>query len=93
MCAGAMIQARIPRLVYAVPDLRAGAAGSVCDVVREPRLNHQIEVKEGVLADEARAQLNEFFRGVRSRGSGTLFTPEMASELAGASGGEGCPSG
>lgn len=97
MCAGAMIQARIPRLVYAVPDLRAGAAGSVFDVVREPRLNHRIEVTEGVLAHEARSQLNRFFRGLRARapegGSGTLFSPEQASELAGVPEGEGCPSG
>ncbi|HEU5319127.1 MAG TPA: tRNA adenosine(34) deaminase TadA [Chloroflexota bacterium] len=97
MCAGAMIQARIPRLVYAVPDLRAGAAGSVFDVLREPRLNHRIEVVEGVLAEEARAQLNRFFQGLRGRGSvrgsGTLLPPEQASELAGAPDGEGCPSG
>ena len=97
MCAGAMIQARIPRLVFAVPDLRAGAAGSVFDVVREARLNHRIDVTEGVLAEEARAQLNRFFRGLRARGteggSGTLFAPEQASELAGAPDGEGCPSG
>src|SRR5688500_5092930 len=67
MCAGAMVQARIPRLVYAVPDVRAGAAGSVFDVVRSPVLNHRIEVTGGVLAEAARAQLEAFFKGVRQR--------------------------
>ena len=93
MCAGAMVQARIPRLVYAVPDVRAGAAGSVFEVVRSPALNHRIEVTEGVLADEAKAQLERFFQGVRRRGargdSGTLLGPEQVT----ASDGEGCPSG
>ena len=93
MCAGAMVQARIPRLVYAVPDVRAGAAGSVFEVLRSPALNHRVEVKEGVLAEAARAQLEVFFRGVRRRGargdSGTLLGPGQVS----VSDGEGCPSG
>ena len=93
MCAGAMVQARIPRLVYAVPDIRAGAAGSVFQVVRSAALNHRIDVTEGVLADEAKAQLERFFKGVRRRGgraeSGTLFGPGQVS----VSSGEGCPSG
>jgi len=67
MCAGAMVQARIPRLVYAVPDPRAGAAGSIFDIVRSRALNHQVEVTEGVLAEAAQAQLRAFFRGVRTR--------------------------
>ncbi len=67
MCAGAMVQARINRLVYAVPDARGGAAGSVFDVVQSPVLNHRIAVTSGVLADEARAQLDAFFRDVRRR--------------------------
>jgi tRNA(adenine34) deaminase len=67
MCAGAMVQARIGRLVYAAPDPRAGAAGSVFDVVRSPALNHRVAVTSGVLAAEARAQLDRFFSGLRRR--------------------------
>ena len=93
MCAGAMVQARIPRLVYAVPDVRAGAAGSVFQVARSPVLNHRIEVSDGVLAEAARTQLDAFFRGVRRRGgrteSGTLSGLGQDS----VSNGEGCPSG
>ena len=93
MCAGAVVQARIPRLVYAVPDVRAGAAGSVFEVLRSPALNHRVDVATGVLAGEARAQLEAFFREVRGRKSGTLSPPGDASELTSVSDGEGCPSG
>lgn len=62
MCAGAMVAARVKRLVYGCPDPKAGAAGSVLDVVRHPSLNHRIEVTSGVLVDETAAQLQEFFR-------------------------------
>lgn len=67
MCAGAMIQARIGRLVYAVPDLRAGAAGSVFDILGSPALNHRVEVTADVLAAQARAQLDAFFDSLRRR--------------------------
>jgi tRNA(adenine34) deaminase len=62
MCAGAMVLARIDRLVYGARDSKAGAAGSLFDLVREPRLNHRIEVKSGVLEPECGAVLSEFFR-------------------------------
>lgn len=62
MCAGAMVAARIKRLVYGCPDPKGGAAGSVLDVVRHPSLNHRIEVTAGVLADETAAQLQAFFK-------------------------------
>jgi tRNA(adenine34) deaminase len=62
MCAGAMVAARIKRLVYGCPDPKGGAAGSVLDVVRHPSLNHRMEVTAGVLADETAAQLQAFFR-------------------------------
>jgi tRNA(adenine34) deaminase len=62
MCAGAMVHARIARLVYAAADPRAGAAGSVFDIARAPELNHRIEVTGGVLAEESRALLQGFFR-------------------------------
>jgi tRNA(adenine34) deaminase len=62
MCAGAMVAARIKRLVYGCPDPKGGAAGSVLDVVRHASLNHRMDVTPGVLADETAAQLQEFFR-------------------------------
>lgn len=61
MCAGAVVLARVPRVVYAAPDPKAGAAGSVLDVLAEPRLNHRPDVVAGVRADEAAALLREFF--------------------------------
>jgi tRNA(adenine34) deaminase len=62
MCAGAMIHARIDRLVYAAADPKAGAAGSVLAVLNHPQLNHQMEVEQGILADEAAELLRNFFR-------------------------------
>ena len=67
MCAGAIILARIPRVVYACADPKAGAAGSVLDVLAQPRLNHRPVVTGGVLATEGAALLREFFR--RRRGT------------------------
>src|SRR3712207_4654806 len=61
MCAGAIVLARVPRVVYAAPDPKAGAAGSVLDVLREPRLNHRPDVAGGLLADEGAALLRAFF--------------------------------
>ena len=65
MCAGAMVLARLPRLVYAAVDPKAGAAGSIADMLRHPKLNHRVEVAGGLLADEAGEQLQKFFRGLR----------------------------
>lgn len=61
MCAGAMVHARVKRLVYGASDPRAGAAGSVFDIVRAPALNHRLEVTGGVLAAECGAVLQRFF--------------------------------
>jgi tRNA(adenine34) deaminase len=61
MCAGALLAARIPRLVFGAADPRAGAAGSVWDVLHDPRLGPPAEVLGGVLADECAALLSEFF--------------------------------
>ena len=61
MCAGAIVLARLPRLVYGAADPKAGACGSVLDVVREPRLNHRVEVAGGVRAEECGALLRAFF--------------------------------
>jgi tRNA(adenine34) deaminase len=65
MCAGAMILARVGRLVYGARDPKAGACGSVLDVIHERRLNHRVEVQEGVLAEECGAILKEFFQRKR----------------------------
>lgn len=65
MCAGAMVAARLPRLVYGADDPKAGAAGSVVELLRDPRLNHQVTVTRGVLAKEAQALLERFFAGLR----------------------------
>lgn len=62
MCAGAMIHARIGRVVYAATDPKTGAAGSVFDVLQNERHNHRLEVQGGVLAAEAGALLSGFFR-------------------------------
>jgi tRNA(adenine34) deaminase len=65
MCAGALVLARVARLVYAADDPKAGAVESLWDVVRDRRLNHRPEVVRGVLADEAGALLQAFFVGHR----------------------------
>jgi tRNA(adenine34) deaminase len=62
MCAGAMIHARLDKLVFAASDPKAGAAGSVLEVVNHPRLNHQMVVESGILAEEAAEFLRSFFR-------------------------------
>jgi len=61
MCAGAIVLARVARLVFGASDPKAGACGSVLDVLGEPRLNHRPEVAGGLLADEAAALLQDFF--------------------------------
>ena len=65
MCAGAVVLARVARVVYGAVDEKAGAAGSLWDVLRDRRLNHRPEVVSGVLADECGALLKEFFLRAR----------------------------
>ncbi len=65
MCAGALVLARVARVVYGAVDPKAGAAGSVLDVLAEPRLNHRPEVAGGLLAEESAALLREFFASRR----------------------------
>lgn len=62
MCAGAMVHARVARLVFAAADPRTGSAGSVFDLVRSDELNHRLEVESGLLADESAVLLRAFFR-------------------------------
>ena len=66
MCAGAAVLPRVDRLVFGAYDAKAGAVGSLWDVVRDRRLNHRPEVVAGVLAEESTALLDEFFRGQRT---------------------------
>ncbi len=68
MCAGAIVLARVPRVVFGCPDPKAGAAGSVLDVLAEPRLNHRPDVLGGVLAEPCAELLRSFFRGRRTAG-------------------------
>lgn len=65
MCAGAIVQARIPKVVFGARNSKAGCAGSVLDVLNEPKLNHQVEVEEGILAEEAGALMKRFFQRFR----------------------------
>lgn len=67
MCAGAIVQARIPRVVYGAKNPKAGCAGSVLDVLNEPKLNHQVDVTEGVLKEECAAMMKEFFKRFRKK--------------------------
>ncbi len=62
MCAGAMIHARIDRLVYGASDPKAGACGSVLSVLNHPQLNHQMQVEQGILAEESAELLRSFLR-------------------------------
>jgi tRNA(adenine34) deaminase len=66
MCAGALLQARIGRLVFGADDSKAGAVTSLFDLVRDPRLPHRVEVRRGVLADASAELLRAFFRERRT---------------------------
>jgi tRNA(adenine34) deaminase len=67
MCAGAMVQARLPYLVYGTPDPKAGACHSLYQITQDPRLNHRVEVVSGVMADACAEVLRTYFRHKRSR--------------------------
>jgi tRNA(adenine34) deaminase len=67
MCAMAIVHARVQRLVYAAPDPKTGACGSVFDLLADPRHNHRVEVLGGVLADEAGRRLSNYFRRKRGK--------------------------
>ncbi|NOS99976.1 MAG: tRNA adenosine(34) deaminase TadA [Phycisphaerales bacterium] len=68
MCAGAVVNARLARLVYGAADPKAGACGSLFDITRDLRLNHQVPVTAGVLADDCARLLQAFFQDQRRRG-------------------------
>jgi tRNA(adenine34) deaminase len=65
MCAGAIVQARVPRLVYAADDLKGGAFRSCFELLTSPKLNHQVEVTSGILAEDSAALLQSFFASRR----------------------------
>lgn len=68
MCAGAMLHARIERLVYAAADPRTGAAGSVLNLLQQPAFNHQLQVQAGVLSEDSSQLLRQFFKMRRQQG-------------------------
>jgi tRNA(adenine34) deaminase len=65
MCAGAMVHARVKRLVYAATDPRAGAAGTIFNIVQHPSLNHRIDCEAGLMGEECATMLRAFFQGRR----------------------------
>ncbi|AFL88106.1 cytosine/adenosine deaminase [Terriglobus roseus DSM 18391] len=65
MCAGAILHARVARLIYAAADPKAGACGSVLEVMNHPKLNHRVEVTAGLLAEDCSTMLQQFFRARR----------------------------
>jgi tRNA(adenine34) deaminase len=65
MCAGAMVLGRLPRLVYAALDPKAGCAGSILDVLRHSQLNHRVDIDVGLYADDAAELLQTFFQNLR----------------------------
>jgi len=67
MCLGAILLARIPRLVFGAKDSKAGACGSVLDFASDPRLNHRVEVVGGVLEEESQQMLSKFFKELRTQ--------------------------
>ena len=67
MCAGAMVQARVSRLVFGTLDPKAGAVGSLYNLVEEPRHNHRLQVTSGILADDCRLLLKTFFGALRQK--------------------------
>lgn len=70
MCAGLLVNARVPRVVFGCADPKAGACGTLMNLLEDPRLNHRCEVVRGIGGEEASALLTGFFRGLRSRGGG-----------------------
>ena len=80
MCSGAIVLARIPRLVFAAHDPKAGMSGSLANLVQHPRLNHRVQLTTGVLADEAGEVLRAFFRARRRSRVNPQDTAESSSD-------------
>ncbi len=75
MCAGAIVQARIPKVVFGTRNSKAGCAGSILDILNEPKFNHQVVVEEGVLQEECSQLMRLFFKRFRKNG-GAMLTQE-----------------
>lgn len=71
MCAGAIVQARIPRVVFGTSNVKAGCAGSILNILNEPKFNHQVDVTCGVLREECAAPMSEFFKRFRKKNKET----------------------
>lgn len=69
MCAGAIVQARIPKVVFGTRNVKAGCAGSILNILNEPRFNHQVEITEGVLQEKCAKPMGEFFKRFRKKSS------------------------
>lgn len=67
MCAGALVNARVKRIVYGIPDLKGGACGSIINIANNPSLNHRIEITGGVLEDECKKLMQDFFKKRRNK--------------------------
>ena len=78
MCAGAIVQARIPKVVFGTRNSKAGCAGSVLDVLNEPKLNHQVEIEEGILQPQCSEIMKRFFK--RFRKNANVVTEEKPAE-------------
>ncbi|BAC11982.1 tRNA adenosine(34) deaminase TadA [Oceanobacillus iheyensis] len=74
MCAGAIVQSRMKRVVYGAPDPKAGCAGTIMNLLNEPRFNHQVEVTSGVLEQQCSTILKEFFKELREKKSKDIST-------------------
>ena len=67
MCAGAIVQSRIPKVVFGTRNNKAGCAGSILNILQEPRFNHQVEIEENVLQQECSELMKEFFKNFRKK--------------------------
>jgi tRNA(adenine34) deaminase len=81
MCAGALVHARVRRLVYGAGDYKTGAAGSVFDLLRSDKLNHQLEVTSGVLAEQCAAKISDFFRRRRKEKKAQKKSVQLANNI------------
>jgi tRNA(adenine34) deaminase len=67
MCAGAIVQCRVPQVIYGAPDPKAGCAGTLMNLLQEPRFNHRTDITAGILQEECASLLTEFFRRLRKK--------------------------
>ncbi|WDM22203.1 tRNA adenosine(34) deaminase TadA [Paenibacillus polymyxa] len=79
MCAGAIVQSRVPHLIYGTTDPKAGCAGTLMNLLQEPRFNHCTEVTNGVLQEECASLLTNFFRHLRQKRAAARLSPPPSS--------------